>query len=141
MLYLYMCTRMITDKTLHNPDSVCVRKKSNKDIQKVFRLVKGFEIFTQICGKNWWKINIRLSIEAQAQGESVIFKIYCVEYLLKIRIVRIFCVEYFENQSIQQIWDVQNIPQDYFEYSDFQQIFNSSIFWIFAISPCVWSNL
>ena len=41
---------------------------------------------------------------------------------------KIFCVEYFENQSIQKIWDIQNIPQEYFEYFDFQQIFNSSIF-------------
>ena len=42
--------------------------------------------------------------------------------------LKIFCVEYFENQSIQKNWDIQNIPQDYFEYSDFQQIFNGSIF-------------
>ena len=64
------------------------------------------------------------------------FKIYCVEYLLKIRIFKTFCVEYFENQSIQKIWDIQDIPQDYFEYSNFQQVFNSSVFLIFAISPC-----
>ena len=36
------------------------------------------------------------------RGKVLIFKIYCVEYLLKIRILKIFCVKYFENQSIQK---------------------------------------
>ena len=39
------------------------------------------------------------------RGKVLIFKIYCVEYLLKIRIFKIVFLEYFENHSIQQNWD------------------------------------
>ena len=69
-----------------------------------------------------------LVLQSLPQGESVDFQNILCSILVEVRIFEILCVEYFENQSIQKNWDIQNISQDYFEYSDFQQIFNSSIF-------------